>query len=216
MVLSDNETILGVQYKGVYNLIKKENMNGPIESIFSYKGNEDSIYTMLLNEKTSTFLVGEDNNDNGKLLKYDLINGKIIKDYGSLGIRSIFSSTRLNNICFFSGHGCQSFTIINDYKNNVIFIPIKSAIQYNQSIEICEVKDLTNKTSIFMLVVTGNRPDYSNNKTDIFNVTSLIENQCIFPKNVCDSKIFDNINKTILKKNHNKNQHDEFLKQKKT
>ena len=112
-VLSDDLTILGVMYNkrfSNYKIIKKEKINDSKQSIMTYYGNSRTVNTFLVDENKDIFMVGD---VNGDVIKYNLTNGKMIKHFVDLGISSVISSSRLNNLYVFGGNNFN-FTVINN------------------------------------------------------------------------------------------------------
>ena len=133
----------------------------------SYNDNTSEVFTLQVDEKAGILFAGEDNNFKGKVVKYNLTNGDLITDYGSLGIKAVLSSARIHILCFFGGWKSHSFRIIDTFTDEILFDPIKTAIKYIDSIEICHVEDNKTKTNKYILVVAGRYPNYANNATDI-------------------------------------------------
>ena len=125
-------------------------------------------------------MAGDD--DYANVVKYNLTNGKVIKKFNNIGVGSVFSITRLNNLCFFGGYD-SSFTVIDNKTNKIILKSVNTAIGWICSLQICRVKGSITKKTKYILTVNGKIPNYVNNLTDLFDITKLVNNNCVFPIN---------------------------------
>ena len=111
-MLSDDLTIIGVKYdkdnKYDCKIIIKKKINDKTNSIMTYNGNTNRVNTLLVNQNKDYFMAGDYDN----VVKYNLTNGKVIKKFNNIGVRQVFSSIRLNNLCFFGGNNytCLLYT----------------------------------------------------------------------------------------------------------
>ena len=133
------------------------------------------IYTILINEENLSLLVG---GSDGRLLQksfnFQGNLGKILKDYGDLGIGRIYSSCLLGNIAVFGGYNYK-LAFINTQKREFMGYSFDLAPEYIYSIELCWVQNKPQPKAL--LTVSGENYDY-NGKTDVLDVTHL------FPKHM--------------------------------
>ena len=96
LVLSDDLTIIGVQYDKdkSYNskIIKKEKINDKTDSIMTYNGNSNCVDTLLVNQNEYSFMAG-DIDDN--VVKYNLRNGNVIKKFNNIGVDSVLKVSEM-------------------------------------------------------------------------------------------------------------------------
>ena len=169
----------------------------------------------MLDEENSTLLIG---NKRGGLLQlsFDFQGnfGKILKDYGDLGIGGILSSYLLGNIAVFGGRN-RKLAFINTQKREFLGYSFDLAPQYIESIELCWIHKQTLPKAL--LTVSGEDYNY-NEKTDVLDVTLLFpkhmrnqnnqnmleSNQEIFETNQCENNKFPvNLIKLSSKKLNN-------------
>lgn len=174
-VLSNERSIVGVQYKygGKNNIILKEDIlndnpdYGP--QIFALL-NLHNVYTILADEETGSLLAGD---SIGNLVQYDLEDGFELKYYIFLGIGSITAVRCLGKIAILGGQ--YNCTFIDLQKRECIMEKsIKTAVEGIYSVELYQMINKFNENKIYLLV-SGGKPDYSQKKTDIFDVTDVFE-----------------------------------------
>ena len=104
VVLNDNKHVIGVDAGDGKNVIIKNLENGKSNKFTWSDSSNNLITTLVYYEKTGFLYTGY---SHGHLCKYKIdIKNKIfqrVKDYGDLGIKSIFSSHRFMDFVFFGG-----------------------------------------------------------------------------------------------------------------
>ena len=118
-------------------------------------------------------LTGENNNDLGRVVQYDLGTGQVAKDYGSLGIGSIISSARLGNLCFFGGGQSCGFVVVDTLTQRVVCSPVRTAVGCISSLTVWTGRS-GEQDARSILVAVGWDVDYSTDRTDMFDVTDLV------------------------------------------
>lgn len=174
-VLSNERSIVGVQYKygGKNNLILKEDIlndhpdYGP--QVFAIL-NLHNVYSVLADEETGTLLAGD---SIGNLVQYDLEDGHELKYYIFLGIGSITAVKLLGRIAVLGGQYNCTF-IDMERRECVTQKSLLTAIEGIYSVEVITFKNKYNENKVY-LTVCGGKPDYSQRKTDIFDVTDVFE-----------------------------------------
>lgn len=163
---------MGVLYNNDKN-IGKENIPEASRPVITYNGGISTIYTIAVHENFNFLLAGEDSLDQGRLLQYRLDTGALVRDYGSLGISCVFSSARLGRLCFFGGYNSQSFAVVDVVEQKVVYGPVRSAITTIFSLAVCKTSH-DNSGAKTVLAVAGENINYSNDRTDLFDVTGLV------------------------------------------
>ena len=172
-MLSDESSILGVEKNESTNVIRKENLLDLNSQIISYDAHQDTVYTILPNEARGTFLSGESNNDEGKVIEFDLQTGAIVKDYGPVGVKAVLSNARLGNLCFFGGWDSGRFAVLDTRTKQVLMHPVATSVKNIDSLAVCEVRDLSGQLKV-LLAVSGRVYELSDDTANLFDITQLI------------------------------------------
>jgi hypothetical protein len=107
---------------------------------------------------------------NGNIIQYVLgpADGwKVQAKYSDLGIGFTQCLLRFGNLLFAGGRESK-LCVINTADKKVLPIQIETAIK-----DICSLQIHKVSPSEFYLTVTGGEPSYSENKTDLFNVSNF-------------------------------------------
>ena len=92
--------------------------------------------------------------------------------YDSPGIEAVFSGVTQGDLCCFGGYREFSFIVISVMGRRVVQAPIQTAVSTITSLELCTFGRETAEART-ILVVAGKYCDYSNGRTDIFDITGL-------------------------------------------
>ena len=184
-ILSDEKTVVGVDYEGDSDVLILENITKYIDSSYlpiRFGEHKRLIKTILYNKKINALLVGD---TSGRVIQYDLgssvtIRPKMVKDYGMFKIRSANSSANFGNLAVIGGEGQYLFIIINMKTRQVIAKSEISAIKDVSSINLC----LINNNSQLALTLSGKISEYTEQKTDIYDITEVYCSSNDFSKNL--------------------------------
>ena len=150
----------------------------------------------MLNEENLSLLVAD---EEGRVLQlsFDFQGnlGKILKDYGKLGMGEIFSSCWLGNIAVFGGG--KRIAFINTQKREFMGYSFDLAPHFIDSIQLCWSQKKSQPKALLM--VSGLYYDY-NRKTDVVDVTK------IFPK-----ELRNKMNQNMLESNRENSKTDKIL-----
>lgn len=172
-VLKDEKTILGINKNNTRTIIR-EDITDHSKPIFTYKETKSNIYTLSLNEEADSLVVGEENKLEGRVIQYELKSGKLVKDYGPVGIGSVISSKNYQNFFIFGGYKSSKIQIIDSIRKVVLQEPFETAIKIIDSLDFC-ILNPNAPDEQNVLAVAGRQSDYSAGKTDIFDITELIK-----------------------------------------
>ena len=174
-VLSNERSIVGVQYKygGKNNIILKEDIlndnpdYGP--QIFALL-NLHNVYTVMADEETGSLLAGD---SIGNMVQYDLEDGFELKYYIFLGIGSITAAKSLGKIAVLGGQ--YNCTFIDLQRREIVLQKsLKTAVEGIYSVELIQMINKYREKKVY-LMASGGKPDYSQKKTDVFDVTEVFE-----------------------------------------
>ena len=196
-VLQDQKTIVGVEYNEKKNfseiviedITNKDTNYSPVR----IQTNGCFINTILIDEHNGFMLTGD---GNGRVLQFSLNFskdlGKLIKDYGELGVGWIDTSIMFGNLAVFGGEK-SSLGFIDTGKCQYLGIKDNLAVENITSIELCWVKQAQAQSKA-LLTICGRNYDYSSSKTDVLDITQLIPENL---KNKMEISIINNKNKSL-------------------
>ena len=151
------------------------------------------ITTILLDEKNYFLLIGD---FDGRVLQmfFDFQGnlGKIMKDYGELGMDEICFSYLLGDFAVFGGeHGNLAF--INTRQREFMGLSFDLAPEYIYSIELCWIQ---NKSKAKALLMVSGESYNNNKKTDVLDVTLFFTKKMRNKKNKNILELSQKISKT--------------------
>ena len=173
-ILSDEQTIIGVQYKhdNKHLIIEDTTNDDPEYAPIVLKGNSGTINVVIVDEERRVILAGD---KSGHVVQYNLKTGKLTNDYGHLGIGEILSGERIGDLVIFGGF--DDVSVIRLDTQEVFDVSVECALRSVFSLRVCVVDgraDQDNLTNVY-LTMTGKDPDYSDGDTDVMNITALVK-----------------------------------------
>ena len=171
-VLSDQSTVVGVSYAD-RNIIIKHSITDLSQPMVTYSANMGGVCTLRVDERQNVFFAGGFNFD-GKVVQYDLSTGQVVKAFDHVRVGAIWSSIRVDNLWIFGGIGESKFAVIDSVSRQVLGEPVESAILRIFSMTIWKIQGENNHSQALLLTV-GYDPNYSENKTDVFDITALVD-----------------------------------------
>lgn len=171
VILPEKETIIAPS-KSIFShiLVREERLNDNSKDILTFFGESKSIVNSILyNPSLMALLACE---LSGNVIQYDLSQGrsnyKVVKNYGNLGMGQIHSCVNHGRFAFVAGEK-SCFLVIDLFARQIVVEKISSAIQKSSSMKICKVKKDTT-----LLCLSGINPNYSDSKTDVFDISDLV------------------------------------------
>ena len=192
VVLDDGKHVIGVDGRDLSKLIIENVEDG---STVEFEGSNSSynyITTLVYDEKTG-FLYSGDYFGNLRKYKIDITSKTCekVRNYGDLGIGWITSSHRFLDLVFFGGNK-RKIRVLDLSTGDLLAGSLETSIKRVYFLQVC----VRSYDEIY-LTVSGERPNYSKDKTDLFDVSGLLPNDpVVFQKFLSDYSI-DQIN-TIL------------------
>lgn len=172
-ILKDQKSVLGVKLSGKCNTIILENMTNPEQPQITFKLQGHFIYTIALNEKLGVFLAGD---YSGNLIQYSLKDKHLFRIYQSVKIKEVISSTVWGKYCFLGGiNSC--IRIVDMDAQRIVGPPIPTAIECIKDLEVCRIEPFSGQPQKTLLGVCGTSSDYSDLKTDLFDIEGLMRVQ---------------------------------------
>ena len=201
VVLDDAEHVIGVDKEDPSKLILENVENGSILDLGGLKSFDFSILILVYDEESGSMYSGD---LNGHIIKHkvDTFNQirKKVKYYGHLGIGSIYSSARFMQFVFFGGNKGK-IGVLDLSTGKLIPMDIETSIKDIYSLQVC-VKSCNE----IYLAVSGEYPDYSQDKTDLFDLSGLLGNDPIilrkFASEYLNNETSLNQNRSIMSKSY--------------
>ena len=114
-----------------------------------------------------------DPDNKGRVEKYDLLSGKLLKAFVFTDVTSVSEVLIIGKYCLL---GCDEFVlkVLDLDSDQVLYDSIPIADKTVFTLELCKVVDSETAKTQFVLALGGDSPDYSDAKTDLFDVTALV------------------------------------------
>ena len=192
IVLDDAKHIIGVDGSDASKLILEN-----VENEFTVKfgGSKSSLnyITTLVYDKETGFLYTGDNHGHLHQYKVDTVSKTYekVKDFGHLGIGRITSSHRFLHFVFFGVYNSK-IKVLNLSTGELLPGQIETSVKFIRSFQVC----VKSQDKIY-LTVSGSGTDYSDDKTDLFDVSSWLLKYPVILRNYFSHHSFDQI-KTFL------------------
>lgn len=172
-VLSDQATLIGVSDTDKTKIIK-QNITNPSAPTVTYTASDDQIMTLAVDEAKNRLLAGSNTSAKGLIVQYDLSTGEPVKSYDQIGFAYPMSSIRLDNLYFFGSDEASQFIVIDADSQQMVHQPVSTAIKYIFSMVVCNMTQGLAPEKV-MIYVVGEIRDYSDDKTDVFDITDLVK-----------------------------------------
>ena len=174
VVLDDAKHVIGVDASDGGKLILENIETGKADKFGWRDSSCNFIKTLIYDEDTGFLYIGE---RYGQLYKYK-VNTAIkscekVKNYGKLGIGEIISSHRFLDFFFFGG-GSGIIRVLDLSTDKLLPGHLKTSIGCIYSLQVC-VKSCNE----IYLTVSGSITDYSDNKTDLFDLTDFLQKDLV-------------------------------------
>ena len=171
LVSGDGKHVIGVDATDGSKLIFENIENGKADKFGWSRSSYNFITTLLYDDKTGILYRGD---VYGKLQKYKIDTksktSQKVKNYGNLWIGRITSSYRFLDFVFFGGSWGRIRVL--DLSTDELFSgDLDTSINRIFSLQVC----VKSHKEIY-LTVFGRCPEYSDDKTDLFDVSGLLRN----------------------------------------
>ena len=189
-VLSDQAIIVGVNQDYSTTIIR-ENINDRSAPAVVYSANIDTIDTLVVDEPNNMLLAGSQNDYKGQVVQYDLSTGRMVKNYGPIGIGSVQSSARLGNLCMFGGRDSSKFVVIDSATRQAVETPLTTKEWNIVSMTVCSVQKSCSEPKVF-LIISGRNPRMFKINLDIVDITGLVaKSSCVSAAQIRNANVVD-------------------------
>ena len=179
VVLNDVKHIIGIHPQLLTKMILENLENGAIVEVEAKKFCTDEITSFFYDEDTRSLYIGD---SYGDLQKYKINTTsktcEEVRNYFNIGIGEISSSYRFMHFVFFGGNKGK-IKVLDLSTDKLLPGHLQTSIGYITSLQVY----LKNLEEIY-LAVSGCKPDYSNDKTDLFNMANLFQNDLLTFKKI--------------------------------
>ena len=190
-VLADERTVLGVNRADHTNIISV-NIVDPSRPGVSYNGNSTNVYVLVANEQNDSLLAGQilaeayptlcyrwhDRTQvwrrPANLVQYSLSTGQKVRTYEIPLLPLIYSVATLRSVCFLGAAESNCFAVVDSETRQIVHGPTRTAIRDIRHMSVCPVRRSSSKSRA-VLVVCGRNSDFSEGKTDVFEITELFK-----------------------------------------
>ena len=175
IVMDDAKHIIGIDGNDPRNLILENIQNGKTDKFGRKNTFKKNMNTTLVYDEKTGYLYNKDYF--GQLYKYKvdttIKSCKRVKARGFLGMGIMTSSHRFLHFVFFGG-GSERIKVLDLSRNEIFQGYLETSIKWIFSLQVC----VKSPNEIF-LAVSGGRPNYSDKKTDLFDLTDFLSNDSI-------------------------------------
>ena len=179
-VLSDQTTVIGVS-NADKNTIVKQSVTDSSKPMVTYNANKGLVNTLGANESRNVLPAGGYDFDfDGQVVQYDLSTGQVVKAFGQVGTGIVLSSFNVNDLWCFGGDGESKVAVIDSVSRQALAKPVSSAIWTIYSMTVCKIQEENNRSKVLLFIV-GKNPEYSENQTDVFDITALLTGHSDLP-----------------------------------
>ena len=188
VVLDDGKHIIRVDGSNLTKLII-ENVENRKADKFGWNDSSFNYITTLVYDETTGCLYTGDCNFHLYKYKIDTTNKTCqrVKDYGDLGIDRMTSSHRFLHFVFFGGDRGR-IRVLDLSTGKLLLGSLETSIWHIYSLQVC-----VKKIDQIYLAVSGRYPNYSDDKTDIFDVRGLFTNNQVTLQNYLSKNSMDEI-----------------------
>ena len=199
-VLDDAKHIIGCDWDEGRNLIIENVENGKADKFGENSFFDNFKTTMFYDKNTGSLYTG--NNDYLYKYKVDTTNNtcKFVRNYGKIGIGQIASSHRFLHFVFFGGDKSK-IRVLNLSRGELLLGSLETSIGYICSLQVC----VKSPNQIY-LTVSGALADYSDNKTDLFDISGLLSNDPVMLKKLYSEYSIDEMETIIDQRSEIKSQ----------
>jgi hypothetical protein len=167
-VLPDGKTIIGEDYDNYYMLVSEDITKNEKGASTEIHKRQDNIYTMFYHEVSESLFAG---GCDKKLVQYKKLKDSqswiLVKDYGDVGIGCIYSVEQIGNLLVLGGSN-NKVIAIDCVNQKALEGTVDTAIICIHSLQVCELPNQE-----IYLSVSGEGMSYSDEKSDLYNVTDL-------------------------------------------
>ena len=177
-VLSNQRTILGVSKTDKKTIIR-HSISDFSGMTVTYTANTAGVFTLSINEPQNMLLAGGIScNLVGEVVLYGLSTGQVIKTFGKVNYAPVQSSFKVDNLWFIGFFGSFKFAVIDSVSRQVLGKSVKFGILNIFSMAVCKKLEKHNDSQVLLFTV-GDYFRFSENDTDVFDITALVNRHSI-------------------------------------
>ena len=171
VVLDDSNQVIGIDPSEATQMILENIENGKAGKIRWSRFYDNYIATLVYDEKTGLLYSGD---RDGDLYQYKVDTAsntfKKVRNYGNIQVNEICSSHKFLDFIFFGGYGGR-IKVLDLSTGELLPGHLETSIKFVLSFQVC-----VKSPSQIYLAVSGEVADYSEDKTDLFDISALISN----------------------------------------
>ena len=179
-VLADESTILGIDFRSK-SAVFRESLEADAAPSVLYSSDTMKISKLAVDARSNSFVLGETAGASDRLVHCDLTTGRVLGWYRTCYLSTVSVGRLCGNLLFVSSFGCNTIVIVDIAARNILFETVTTAIGNAVCLQVCPVEAGESETK-YALAVTGFEPDYSDGKSDLFDVSGLIRQYSLKPK----------------------------------
>ena len=170
-VFEDQSTTFGVTLHDT-SVVFKENLDDASIPIAPYNLGLSFIYVLTLNEPDNTFLAGGKGPSLGKIVQHDLSTGRLLREFKVIGCECFYSMTKFANLCLL-GKRVNEFVVVDSAERTIVHKSARVAVENIDDLTL-GLADVRGTGGRVLLFPAGRKRDYNQNRSDVFDVTTLV------------------------------------------
>ena len=176
-ILADQRTVYTFEESDASDakLLIRQNLDAKTVSTLASLDDDWYPETLLPDEERNTLLItGMLHMQNKSRMELrELSSGSLLKVFAFPDVFIVVEALRVHDLVFL---GCSDniVKVLDVVRNEVVYGSVKNAIQVDVTMDLCEVADPESGGRKFVLALGGSMPDYSQDKTDLLDVTQLV------------------------------------------
>ena len=176
-VLADQQTVLTLEENddGSAKNLVRQNLRDKTVSVLASLDDDWFPETLLPDEKRDTLLVTGmfDKQHKSRMELRELSSGHLLKVFAFPDVFIVVEALRVHDLVFL---GCSDniLKVLDAVRSEIVYDSVKTAIGVDVTMDLCRVVDPQSADAKFVLALGGSMPDYSQGKTDLFDVTQLV------------------------------------------
>ena len=179
-VLSDERTILGLNFPNGSNIVKKQ-IRSDSEPAVAYARKNRLLNDILLLEHCNSFLTFEEHLTGYAIVQHDLESGRVLKNYGVFRIKSVDRCYAFENLVFvfeynYAGRICR-LKVINLSTRRVGQESFQFKDEFVESIRIHKMADSSSGQCKLVLILQKTVMNRVSKATiEMFDISDIVEN----------------------------------------
>ena len=186
-VLADESAVLGVCSCTEKVIYKEPAFGDSAAKAQAFDTQFNKIFTLVLDEPKNALFAGGIQAGRGMVAQIDLERGRLVRKYAGVESEILNASARLGRLLFFGGWNSFKVLVIDSVARRVAQPRLDTAIKNVISVAVCAARRESAGLR-FLLTVSGVLPNYTEQASDVFDITDLIDKYSVSTDKAVEDK----------------------------